>query len=230
MSRSPSPLESLLARVAGEISSQTLKLDPTSYPRLEDLAGTRIRFDVLPPAVPGLPGATTEARTVLLTVHPDALTFEAGSTEDAHAVISGTLPDIVRTFFSKAEGNDKTGNGPGGVRSNVRIDGDEAALQAVAALFGDLQPDLAEPLARVIGREAADSLVGAAEAGFAFLRSAAESLASGAAKQAGNAWVTEEAQDSLMNRLDDLRLRIDRLDARVRLVEEKASSSGPDAP
>ena len=101
-------------------------------------------------------------------------------------------------------------------------------LQAVAALFRDLQPDLAEPLAQMIGRDAADNLIGAAEAGFAFLRSAAESLATGARKEIRNTWLTDQAQESLLDRMDDLRLRIDRLDARVRLAEERASPAEPE--
>jgi len=209
------PLESLLARLAGEITSQTLKLDPTSHPRLESLAGTRIRFDVLPPVVPGLPNTEADSRTLLLTVEEDAVTVESGGNAQTHAVVRGTLPEIARSFLSPSAEN----------APRITIEGDEAALQAVAALFRDLQPDFAEPLAKVVGREAADNLIGAAEAGFALLRSAAESLATGARKDAQSTWLTEPEKNSLMNRLDDLRLRVDRLDARIRLAEERAAST-----
>ncbi len=218
----PSPLESLLVRVAGEVSSQTLKLDPASHPRLQALAGTRIRFEVLPPDLPGLPGVAREPRTLLLSVEPDALQLEAGSDAEAHAVVSGTLPDIARSFFGSAAESDKPTN-----ETLLRIDGDEAALQAVATLFRELEPDLAEPLSKVLGREAADNLIGAAEAGLAFLRSAAESLASGARQEATKAWVSDQAQSALMDRLDDLRLRVDRLDARVSLAESRPASAEP---
>lgn len=217
-----SPLEGLLLRLAGEASSQTLKLDPASYPRLEALAGTRLRFDVLTPTVPGLPVRSDEPRPLLLEVQPDALSLEGGSRGDAHAVITGTVPDIVRLFFGSAATKTGKSDKPG----DVRIEGDEAALQAVAALFRDLEPDLAEPLAKIVGREAADGLIGAAEAGLAFLRSAAQSMASGARREARSTWVTDQAQDTLLDRMDKLRLRIDRLDARVRLAEERTSGSG----
>ncbi len=220
MTLNSTPLERLFARLAGELSSQTLKLDPTSYPRLDALAGTRVRFDILPPAVPGFSDAAAEPRTLLLIVQPDALVLEAGSTEQAHAVVTGTLPGIARLFLRPSAAN----------TADVRLEGDEAALQSVAALFQDLEPDLAEPLAGVIGREAADGLIGAAEAGFAFLRSAAEGLATGARKEAGNAWVTDQARNTLMDRLDDLRLRVDRLDARIGLVEARKSESKQNAP
>lgn len=221
----PAPLESLLARLAGEVSSQTLKLDPASYPRLEAIAGTRIRFDVLPPSVPGLNSANAAPRSALLTIHPDALQLEAGGAAEAHAIVTGTLPGIARSFFGPAPAADKAADSSG-----VRIEGDEAALASVAGLFRDLEPDLAEPLAGIIGRGAADNLIGVAEAGFAFLRSAAESLASGARKEAENVWVTDQAQSSFLDRMDDLKLRLDRLDARIRLAEERAAASEPKAP
>ena len=94
-----------------------------------------------------------------------------------------TLPAIARMLFATSGPNKPASN------AEVRIEGDEAVLQSIAALFRDLQPDPAEPLARTIGRDAADNLVGAAEAGFAFLRSAAESLAAGARKEAQDAWL-----------------------------------------
>ena len=231
MSLPPSPLEALLTRLLGEITSQTLALDPTSHPRLAAMQGQSVRFDILPPALPGRAGA--EPRTMLVTVQEEGLNLEAGSTANAHAVVRGELPAIVRMLFATT-GPDKKANAPEagagagpGAEATVRIEGDEAVLQAIASLFRDLQPDLAAPLARAIGRDAADNLVGAAEAGFAFLRSAAESLAAGARKEAQDAWVTESAQDSLLDRLDDLKLRVDRLDARVGLAERRAAESGP---
>ena len=221
MSLAASPLETLFVRLLGEISSQTLKLDPTSQPRLQSLAGQSVRFDILPPALPGRPNASAEPRTILISIESEGLKLEAGSTAEAHAVVRGELPAIARMLFASA-GSDKSANS-----AEVRIEGDEAVLQSIAALFRDLQPDPAEPLARAIGRDAAENLVGAAEAGFAFLRSAAESLAAGARKEAQEAWVTVENQDSFLDRLDDLRLSVDRLDARVRLAEERASEPGP---
>lgn len=209
MSQAPSPLETLLARVLGEISSQTLKLDPASHPRLVELAGTTIRFDIVPPALPRSSGSP-EPRSVTLLVRADGLDLQAGNAGNAHAVVSGSLPDILNSFFNP----DRPGS--------VRIDGDEAALQALARLFRDLEPDLAGPLAGVLGREMADGLVGLAEAGIAFLKSAAETAGTGARREAGKAWVDDPSFAELMDRLDALRLRVDRLDARVRLASESA--------
>lgn len=209
MSESPSPLETLLARVLGELGSQTLKLDPASHPRLAELAGTTVRFDIQPPS---LPGTQTEPRSITLLVRADALDLQAGAAAEAHTIVTGTLPDIARSFISPAS--------PG----HVRIDGDEAALESVAGLFRSLEPDLAAPLAGLIGREMADGLVGLAEAGIAFLKSAAESASAGLRQEATSAWVVDQDFQQLMDRLDGLRLRVDRLDARVRLQDDRTGS------
>lgn len=214
MSLRPTPIEEGLARLLGEFSSQTLKLDPASHPRLAAIAGTRIRFDVIPPALPGRPDPAP--RHLMLTVHPDGLDLQPDTGQEAHAVVRGTLPEIAASLLGT--------RAPGRERRGVRIDGDEAALQSVAALFRDLEPDLAEPLSNLIGRNAADSLLGAAEAGLAFLKSAAESVGAGIRKEAGSVWVSEDSFRELMDRSEDLKLRLDRLAARVHLAETREQS------
>ena len=149
----------------------------------------------------------------MLTVHPDGLDLQPDTGQEAHAVVRGTLPEIAASLLGT--------RAPGRERRGVRIDGDEAALQSVAALFRDLEPDLAEPLSNLIGRNAADSLLGAAEAGLAFLKSAAESVGAGIRQEAGNVWLSEDSFRELMDRSEDLKLRVDRLAARVRLAETR---------
>jgi len=218
MTLPPTPLEALLASLIGEVTSRTLQLDPTSYPRLEAIAGTRIRFEVIPPALPGVPEG--DARTLLLTVHPDALDLRAGADGEAHAVVRGTLPDIARSLLGQDPDADTT--------AGVRVEGDGAALQAVAALFRDLEPDLAEPLSALLGRDMADNVIGAAEAGLAFLKSAAESMTAGLRQEARSNWVDDDAFRQLMDRTEDLGLRVDRLAARVRLAEERTEQPDRD--
>jgi ubiquinone biosynthesis protein UbiJ len=98
----------------------------------------------------------------------------------------------------------------------------------VAGLFRDLEPDIAEPLSSLVGRALADDLIGAAEAGIAFLKSAAESMTAGLQQQARQTWVNDEAFSRLMDRTDDLQLRIDRLEARVRLAEAARANPAAD--
>lgn len=214
MSSRGSPPEAVLARMLSGIGNQTLKLDPGSRPRLAELAGTCVRFDVIPPSLPS--AGTPEPRSITLKVRPDGLDLEAGSTAQAHVVVTGTLPDIIGSFLAARTDPSHTGS--------LRIDGDEAQLQALADLFRALEPDVAEPLAGLVGREMADGLVGFAEAGIALLKSAAESVSSGVRQEATRVWVDNPAFQTLMDRFDDLRLRVDRLDARVRLRETEAEA------
>jgi ubiquinone biosynthesis protein UbiJ len=149
----------------------------------------------------------------MLTVHPDGLDLQPDAGLEAHAVVRGTLPEIAASVF----GTQTSSSGHGG----IRIDGDEATLQSVVALFRDLEPDLAEPLSSLLGRDAADDLLGAAEAGLAFLKSAAESVRAGLRQEAQDVWMTEDGFRNLMDRTEDLKLRVDRLAARVELAEAR---------
>ncbi|MGD8417676.1 MAG: hypothetical protein PVH91_11500 [Pseudomonadales bacterium] len=200
MSTRATPLEQLLAGMLGEIGNFTLGLDPLSRARLSTLAGRSARFEITPPG--GGP-----PRPLTLHVREDALVFRADADGESHVIVSGTLPDIVRALLDQ----------PGG--QSVRIDGDESVLAKLAALFGDLRPDPAAPLGNLIGRDLADGLVGLAEAGVAFLRSAAETVSSSARQEATAHFVGQKDFESILTRIEALRLRIDRLDARTARAE-----------
>jgi len=201
------PPEQLLARVLSDLGNAALGLDPLSRARLGALAGRCVRIDVVPPGV-------GEPRPLTVFITDSGLTCRAGRDPAPHVILTGTLPDIARRL-----------SGTGG---SVRIEGDEAVLTALADLFTGLQPDLATPLANLIGRELADNLVGLAEAGFALLRSAAESVTTTARRDAAGAFVNQDGFEHLLIRMEALRLRVDRLDARTRRLE--AAPSGAQGP
>ncbi|HEY5646409.1 MAG TPA: SCP2 sterol-binding domain-containing protein [Pseudomonadales bacterium] len=208
MSANATPPEQLLARLLEDLCNAALRLDPLSSARLVPLAGRCLRFDILPPGG----GA---ARQLTVRVHEQGIACAAGAGQTPHVILTGTLPDISR----------RLGGSTGG---SLSIEGDEAVLADLAAIFTGLQPDLAAPLGNLIGRELADDLVGLAEAGVAFLRSAAESVTSTVRRDAASAFVNREGFDALLTRLDNLRLRVDRLDARTRLLEQHGrAGDGP---
>ena len=78
---------------------------------------------------------------------------------------------------------------------------------------------MAEPLSRLLGPQAADNLLGIAEAGIAVLKSAAESLGSAARDGARTEWLGEPDFEDLQNRTDEMQLRLDRLTARLEQLE-----------
>ncbi len=211
MSPGAGPLERLLARLPGELGNVGLGLDPLSRARLEALDGTRVHFHILPPG-------GGEPMTMTLTVARDRLQTSPGAEGEAHLILTGTLADIARVVF---------GRGGGG---NVRIQGDEARLQALAELFRDLQPDPAPPLEALLGRPLADDLVSAAETGAALLRSAAETLAGAARRQAQAQFLDQPRFERLLTRIEDLRLRVDRLSARTDRLAGAAPAGDSRAP
>ncbi len=213
-----SPLERSLAGLFGTLGNATLDLDPASAPRLAALAGRCVRFEIVPP----WPEQPTRPLTVLATA--TGLEVRADRNPEPHVIVTGTLPAILMSF-ARPEPS------PG-----LRIDGDEATLAALADLLRDLEPDLSRPLGSVLGETLANDLIGAAEAGIAFLKSAAETVTGEVRAQAGQAYVAASEFTDLMERRDALRLRLDRLAARTTLLEtagidpsETAGSAQPEA-
>lgn len=207
MSVDASPPEQLLARILGDMSNAALALDPLSRARLAPLSGRCARFDVVPPG-----GGAPRPLTIVVT--DTGLECRAGTEPAPHVILTGALPDLVRRLTG-ARGD-----------GTVSIEGDEAVLTELAALFTHLQPDLAAPLGNVIGQPLADDLLGLAEAGFAFLRSAAESVTTAARRDTVDAFVNRDGFERLITRLEALRLRVDRLEARTRQLETAPAEPG----
>lgn len=202
MTRTATPLETLLARLLGDLGNLTLKLDPMSQARLEALDGVSVRFEVIGP----LGG---EPRPMTLTIAGSGLSWHAGAGERPNAIVTGTLPAIA-SLLGSAEGS---------TAGQARIEGDESVLREVAGLLRHLEPDLAEPMGGILGRDMADNLIGMAEAGIAFLKSAAESVAGSAREGARAAYVADPDFLEALDNLDDLQLRVDRLTSRIGLLE-----------
>ena len=98
-------------------------------------------------------------------------------------------------------------------------------LQEVSALFSGFAPDLTRPLAGIVGREAADNLVGMGELAIAGLRSALEGVSGSFRQSASERFVSRPQLDQLLDSIDDMRLRIDRLAARVSAEEARRQAS-----
>jgi ubiquinone biosynthesis protein UbiJ len=198
----PSPLEDLIAGILSSAGNAVLNLDPASAPRLAELEGKTMALRAL------LPGGREQ--TFVVTVGAGQLAWVAGADAESqrpNVMVTGRVPDIAALLRNPdhAEG--------------VVIDGDEQVLAAFAAVLTRFHPDLAGPIGNVIGPEAADGLIGLAEAGIAFMKSAADTLEHMARDGAGSAFVAETDFDRLLDRMEGLTLRIDRLNARLALLE-----------
>jgi ubiquinone biosynthesis protein UbiJ len=117
-------------------------------------------------------------------------------------------------LFAWLTGSDNAG-------STLTFEGDEAVLAELTGILTNFEPDLAEPLTTFLGADVADNLVGVAETAFASLRSVLQGLGNAAQDTAGRSYVNSPNLSTLLNGLDDLQLRIDRLTAKVHAAEQR---------
>jgi len=199
------PIEAMFTRILGSAGNLALRLDPLSAARLEALDGRTLRFEI---ATPG----RTEPRILTLSVNDGQIQWLARSTDQPNVIVSGSLPAIAGLLANPEATTD------------VFIDGDESILTEFGDLLKRFEPDLAGPVSELVGTELADDLIGMAEAGIAFLRSASESVTRAAAESARDSYLGGEELDAMLNELDALRLRTDRLAARVGLLESARAS------
>ena len=229
-----SGLESLLADLLSTLSNASLQLDPLSQARLRELEGRSVWFDITLPTVmagqnltftlsirsPG-PGDTRLADTRPADTRPadTQLEFTPDKIGQPNAIVRGTIPAVVAWLTDSPDAAD-----------TLTFEGDEAVLAALTGILTNFEPDLTDPLTTFLGADAAESLLGVAETATATFRSLLEGLANAAQETAGRSYVNGPNLSTLLNGLDALQLRIDRLAAKVRAAEERSrrGASGPD--
>lgn len=200
-------LEAALTDAILELANGALALDPATPARLAALDGRRIRLDAeLPPPL--------GVRSALIEVHDGRVLRARDGAQPPHVIVTGT-PLALGAWLAGTED---------GVAGSVRIDGDSALLAELRALLGRYRPDAAGPLERVIGRDAARRLLGSAELAAAAARSVLEGGLDEARRRAGRTFATRPELDAFLDRLDELRLRVDRLAARVSEQERRETS------
>lgn len=204
-------LAAVLADALGELANATLALDPTGTARLAELNGSRA---VVRARAPAALRAGPQELAFTFSVEQGRLRLRTGSVEHPHAVVSGSLGDLISWAISRGRET------PAG----LRIEGDTRLFETIAALASDYRPDLQGPLARLLGPTAAARLMDAAELAAAGVRSVLQTAASGVRQEAGEWFATERAVAGFLDELDELRLAVDRLQARVDAAEARAAS------
>lgn len=194
-----SGVDSLTAELLATLSNATLKLDPLTEPRLRQIEGQSVRFEV------STPGAA-EPLCLLMTINKASLQFTADDGRAVHAIVQGG-PSSLLAWLS--------GRRP----DNVQFGGDELLLERLSDILAKFEPDLADPLGRLIGTEAATELVGFAEAAFAAGRSALQAASNAAAQSAREQYAEEREFDDAVELLEALQLKVDRLNARATRLE-----------
>jgi len=228
------PLTSTLAALLEKSASAALALDADTRATLVPLDGQVLLLRVTP--ITGAPEValrlTCQARD------GGSLSIMADSADSAYAsnppntIVSGPLQALLSTLSR-----------PGAeLHPDVTIEGDERLLATLQRCFRELRPDWREQLDALVDRFAGSTgsqglqdVLGQAELAFATLRTAVgDALGqsrpggeTGDANSAGNRfWTSEDQLDGFANRLEDLTLKIDRLNARTEQLEAGNRGSG----
>lgn len=199
------PLGALLERVVNTV----LGLDAASRARLRALHGRSVRIR-----------AEDLQQTWRLDVVADRLLLrpdDAATAAPPSVVVSGSAAQLVVWLASR------------GTRGRVRVDGDNDTLLELLDVLDEFdplpgtEPDADGPLGALFTAPLAERALGAVELAAAGLRSAVEGARSSAAAAASDQFVDRGHFDTLLDGVDALTLRIDRLEARLR------ARAGPDA-
>lgn len=197
-------LDSMLADVLADLANRSLDLDPASRARLSSLEGRQVQISMsLPPPL--------GRRDFTLSVQGGRLRFFPHAAAAPHVIVRGSPADLGTWLFG----------GENAARARLEIDGDSTVLGELRAALQAFRPDFADPLGRVLGREVAQTALGAAELALATLRSAFEGASQAMRDGASRAFVDRRQAGQFLDELDELRLRIDRLAARVQAEETR---------
>jgi len=222
-----SVLGDLLADVATRVSNQALNIDPQLRARLQSLSGNTIEINcTMPPVI------------WHLTIVGGSLQLNQGPAQTPQVIVQGSAMQLASRLFPGTENAQD---------SHLSIQGDETLLLELVAILRDFEPDLQDPLGQLLGPQLATSVLGTAEMGLKGIRSMIEGVGRsfmsdmpdmpgkpGAANQPGQssgsqARSAQQAQlDSVLNGIDELRLQVDRLAARVSAQENQQSENPAD--
>ena len=192
-----SSLEDAIGRVATNLAETGLSLDPDIQQHLEPLEGRILQLESVAPEL-----------TFYITVLDGQLEVSGRSAAPAHVLVTGRGPEIIAWLANPG----RTGS--------VSVEGDAAVLMGFASVIENFDPELTQPLSNLLASDAGQAVLGTAELAVSALRSAAEGVGAALEQTAASRFVSKEDTTALLDVLDDLRLRIDRLAARVQEQED----------
>ena len=185
-----------LQRLLRDLSERAIHLDPVAAKNFTSLAGQVIEIHCLEPTL-----------TWHLTLQDSSIEVHAGASNNPNVAVSGKPLGLLQTLMT------------GATSETVVIDGDAAVLMALQTLAKGYTPDLAKPLDAWLGRETGQRTAALVELGMATLGELLTSTRAQAHHATQNyfneRYATQNQGERLAGRLDQLRLRIDRLEAKL---------------
>ncbi len=185
-----------LQRLLNDLSERAIHLDPVAAKNFTSLTGQVIEIHCLEPAL-----------TWHLTLQESSIEVHAGASNNPNVAVTGKPLGLLQMLMT------------GTTSETVVIDGDAAVLMALHTLAKDYSPDPAKLLDAWLGRDTgqrAAALVELSMAALGELLTSTRAQAHHATQNYFNErYATQDQGKGLAGRLDQLRLRIDRLEAKL---------------
>ncbi|EXF43350.1 protein YigP [Pseudomonas sp. BAY1663] len=192
--------------------NRVLRLDPTALPRLARLGGRIIEID-----------CTAPAWRLFLLADDEGLRLASSWGAEADCRLRAPATSLLRLAVSR----DKTAvlHGP-----DVEIDGDSGLLMGLAEILQDLELDWEYEVSRWLGPVGAQLLGSSLRNPLYWVRENADTLRQDLAdylSEEARALVGQAEAQACFDELDDMKLTLDRLEARI---ERLAHNLNPDRP
>lgn len=192
--------------------NRVLRLDPTALPRLARLGGRIIEID-----------CTAPAWRLFLLADDEGLRLASSWGAEADCRLRAPATSLLRLAVSR----DKTAvlHGP-----DVEIDGDSGLLMGLAEILQDLELDWEYEVSRWLGPVGAQLLGSSLRNPLHWVRENADTLRQDLAdylSEEARALVGQAEAQACFDELDDMKLTLDRLEARI---ERLAHNLNPDRP
>ncbi len=190
-------LGKMLADFATTVTERALASDPATRTRLTALAGKSIDIDCTAPPMQWS-----------LHIDDDALRISTGPCAAPSAIVRGNALQLGSWLLP-------------GAGQGVYVEGDALLLTQLKEVLSEFAPDVAEPLSRLVGTSTADTLLGTVEMGLKSLSGALAGARDEARHRSSTLFVKQGDFDALLDGIDTLRLRVDRLAAKVKREEDR---------
>jgi ubiquinone biosynthesis protein UbiJ len=189
-------LATFLADFVNLVCRQAAALDPALARKMAPIAGQIIEIR-----------CTMPEQVWHLALGEKSIELHSGPATNPNAAIQGNAPNLVKALAT------------GGNSTEIQIDGDETLLLEFNTLIKNFYPDLITPLTALIGAKSANKIAATLEMGLSSLANFASNLGEDIANNAGSKitdrFTTAEAFANHLAELDSLRLRVDRLSAKI---------------
>ncbi len=196
-----------LADIATRVGRQAVQADPQLSARLRQLQGNVIELQ-----------CTLPAATWHILIEADGLRTQAGPAAAPHAIVRGTLAALSGWLL------------PGANPDGVEVSGDHTLLIELTDILKDFSPDLNAPFSALFGPELGANLLGGAEAGLQALQSLFKGASETVQQQATRQFVQQPQLAGFLDGVDQLRLQVDRLAARIQELESAQHKTAPPPP